>query len=83
MTNGVEVISHVSFRADGCICFEAGDGVGIVTLPGLSVSPGEPAINPGPREMISAALHGLSTQGFSVRVSIPGGDEIARSLFNF
>ena len=82
MTNGVDVIAHVSFSDGGQVCFEAGDGVGKVTLPGLSVSQGEPAINPGPREMIRAALTGFSQRGFRVRVSIPGGEEIAKKTFN-
>src|SRR5262249_34889960 len=36
--------------------FRAGPGVGTVTLPGLQVPPGEPAINPVPRRMIGEAI---------------------------
>jgi cobalt-precorrin-5B (C1)-methyltransferase len=82
ITNGVDVVARVSFCDGGQVCFEAGEGVGKVTLPGLSVPPGEPAINPGPREMIRSALAEVAPRGFRVRVSIPGGDEIARKTFN-
>ena len=82
ITNGVEVFARVSFCDGVQIRFEAGEGVGRVTLPGLSVPPGEPAINPGPREMIRSALADVASRGFLVRVSIPGGDEIARKTFN-
>src|SRR5947209_544451 len=39
------------------IAFRAGAGVGTVTKPGLPLPPGEPAINPVPRQMIAAAIH--------------------------
>ena len=38
------------------IVYRAGEGVGMVTRPGLPVPPGEPAINPMPRAMIAAGI---------------------------
>ena len=35
------------------ICLVAGDGVGVVTKPGLPVVIGEPAVNPAPRMMLA------------------------------
>jgi cobalt-precorrin-5B (C1)-methyltransferase len=64
------------------ILFAAGDGVGTVTKPGLSVAPGEPAINPVPRRMISIAIREVTAQGVSVTVSIPGGRRLAEKTFN-
>ena len=53
-----------------------------MTKPGLSVPPGEPAINPGPRRMIAAALREVSAGGYEVTISIPGGEELAQRTFN-
>ncbi len=82
VTHGVMVISTVRFLAETEIRFEAGDGVGTVTLPGLSVPPGEPAINPGPRRMIEAAIREVTAHGARVTVSIPGGQALAAKTFN-
>jgi cobalt-precorrin-5B (C1)-methyltransferase len=38
------------------ICLIGGEGVGLVTKPGLPVAVGEPAINPVPRQMLSRNL---------------------------
>jgi cobalt-precorrin-5B (C1)-methyltransferase len=67
--------------------FEAGEGVGRVTLPGLPLEVGEPAINPMPRQMIRetlaevAAAHN-SPADFQVEISIPGGEKLAHKTWN-
>ena len=38
------------------VSFKAGPGVGTVTLPGLPIAVGEPAINPVPRQMMRTAV---------------------------
>ncbi|NTU88552.1 MAG: cobalamin biosynthesis protein CbiD [Actinobacteria bacterium] len=60
-----------------------GLGVGKVTLPGLKVPVGEPAINPGPRSMIASALTEVGVD-FPVRVTvaIPDGVALAERTFN-
>ncbi len=69
------------------VTFKAGDGVGTVTRPGLPLQPGEPAINPVPRQMIETAIaeiakaHG-ETVDVAVEISIPGGEEIAKKTLN-
>jgi cobalt-precorrin-5B (C1)-methyltransferase len=63
--------------------FAAGDGVGTVTLAGLQVPPGEPAINPVPRAMITAAVRAvLPHEPLRVTVSMPGGAVAAARTFN-
>ncbi|MGJ3261237.1 MAG: cobalt-precorrin-5B (C(1))-methyltransferase [Rhodospirillales bacterium] len=88
VTHGAEVISSVRKLATGeGIRFRAGDGVGTVTLPGLPVPVGEPAINPSPRAIIGDALAAVADEldascDVEVTVSIPGGDKIAEKTMN-
>ena len=84
ITNGVVVRAAVKLGAeDGPVTFAAGEGVGTVTLPGLKVPPGEPAINPAPRKMIAAALREvLGDREATVTISVPGGAQIAQKTFN-
>lgn len=82
ITHGAFVIARAAFCAGEAIVFEAGEGVGQVTKPGLSVPPGEPAINPGPRNMIRAAIREVTDKGVQVTLSIPGGQALAKQTFN-
>ena len=67
----------------GGLRFLAGEGVGTVTLPGLPLPPGEPAINPGPRAMILAALCEVApAPALDVEIAIPGGERIALDTMN-
>ncbi|GAB4348418.1 MAG: cobalt-precorrin-5B (C(1))-methyltransferase [Oricola sp.] len=88
VTHGATIIARVTHAAPGSgIAFRAGDGVGTVTRPGLPVPPGEPAINPVPRAMMTkeigalCAAHGIAPD-FEVAISVPGGAEIARETWN-
>ena len=69
------------------IAFHAGPGVGTVTLPGLQLAVGEPAINPGPRKMIAEAIadaaEALDTApDADVTIAVPGGEAIAERTMN-
>jgi cobalt-precorrin-5B (C1)-methyltransferase len=88
VTHGVTVIARVRRRSPGDgIAFRAGEGVGTITRPGLPLPPGEPAINLGPRAMISRSLtalaqaHGITADA-EVEVAIPGGAMIAEKTLN-
>lgn len=61
--------------------FHAGPGVGTVTRAGLQISPGNAAINPVPRRMISDHLLALHA-GWEVTLSIENGEELAAKTFN-
>jgi cobalt-precorrin-5B (C1)-methyltransferase len=58
-----------------------------VTRPGLPLPPGEPAINPVPRQMIAAAIAevaALTRQAgdVEVEIAVPGGAEMAAKTLN-
>ena len=84
ITDGVRVLARVEvLGGEGGIFFCAGDGVGTVTLPGLKVAVGEPAINPVPREMITLAVREVfPKESLRITIAIPGGVELARKTFN-
>ncbi|CAN0564598.1 unnamed protein product, partial [Laminaria digitata] len=88
VTHGAEIKCTVARTAPGTgISYAAGNGVGTVTLPGLPIPPGEPAINPKPREMIAAALEEVAAEygmdaDVRVTVSIEGGELLAEKTAN-
>lgn len=92
VTHGALVLATVREAAAGSgVSFKAGPGVGTVTLPGLPVPPGEPAINPVPRKMMRAAIEQVaSALGYAagdagdveIEISIPHGEEMAAKTLN-
>jgi cobalt-precorrin-5B (C1)-methyltransferase len=82
ITDGCTVLASVSWTGADGVVIEAGEGVGIVTKPGLSVLPGEAAVNPVPRRMIQEALRSVTDRGVRVTISIPGGEALAARTFN-
>ena len=66
----------------GEIRFLQGDGVGRVTLPGLGIPVGEPAINPVPRQMMTEAVRALTDQALDITISVEHGRELAERTFN-
>src|SRR5512144_1366995 len=88
VTHGAEVVATVAVGPPGGgVVFRAGEGVGTVTQPGLPLPPGEPAINPAPRAMISRAVGQIAARcGGSgnalVTISIPDGEALAAKTLN-
>ncbi|MCR4429581.1 MAG: cobalt-precorrin-5B (C(1))-methyltransferase CbiD [Tepidanaerobacteraceae bacterium] len=84
VTHGMRVFARAEKTDAGCIMLAAGEGVGTVTRPGLSVEPGEPAINPVPRAMIIKEVMKVLPEGAGIKItlSIPGGEEVAKNTFN-
>lgn len=65
------------------ILFEAGHGIGHATKPGLSLAVGEPAINPGPRQLVYNSIKDIiGDKACLVRVDIPAGTELATKTLN-
>lgn len=88
VTHGALVKATLRHGAPGSgVIFHAGDGVGTVTKPGLPLPPGEPAINPVPRDMmrqaIADAVAFVGGRGdVMVEISIPGGEALAAKTLN-
>ena len=87
ITNGIEIITEVRVKENSHngLKIIAGEGVGIVTKPGLEILPGEPAINKGPRIMIEKAVAefiNTDTIFCEIIVSIPKGKELAKKTLN-
>ncbi|WP_417347237.1 cobalt-precorrin-5B (C(1))-methyltransferase [Ferrimonas sp.] len=80
-THGAVITATLELEDQPGIRFEAGEGVAVVTLPGLELAVGEPAINPVPRKMMREHLLPLLQQsglsGARVSISIPGGEVLA------
>ena len=56
-THRARIFARVRTNGSGRIIFRRGEGVGVVTQPGLAVAVGEPAINPAPRKMKIGRAH--------------------------
>ena len=94
VTNGAEIGARVTLLAQptartptASVIIKGGRGVGRVTKPGLEVLPGEPAINSGPRRMITQAARDIMKEHafdrpVQVEVFVPAGEELARKTLN-
>jgi cobalt-precorrin-5B (C1)-methyltransferase len=88
VTHGALVIAHVRAGQPGTgVTFRAGPGVGTITRVGLPLPPGEPAINPMPRQMIRDNLEEAARSiggpiDVEVEIAIPGGEAIALKTLN-
>jgi cobalt-precorrin-5B (C1)-methyltransferase len=82
ITDGATIAVEIAWMTAGDISFQAGEGVGIVTKPGLQIPPGEPAINPVPRQMIHQAIRSVTDKPVKVTISVSNGRELAQKTFN-
>ncbi|WP_372096044.1 cobalt-precorrin-5B (C(1))-methyltransferase [Tistrella mobilis] len=88
VTHGALILAtlHPAPRGTG-VTFRAGAGVGTVTRPGLPIPPGEPAINPVPRRMMTDTVAELASLldhpgDVVVTISVPGGAALAERTWN-
>lgn len=84
ITHGAEIRVKVTLLPKGSgVRFKNGDGVGVVTKPGLPLAVGEPAINPVPRQMIADNLAKVqATPDVEVCVSVTNGEALAQKTMN-
>jgi cobalt-precorrin-5B (C1)-methyltransferase len=95
VTHGAHLTATVSWRgtsaasadsgdsADSDVELDGGEGVGVVTKPGLGLTVGGPAINPVPRKMITQAVREVvGERAVRVVISVPDGERMARKTTN-
>lgn len=87
VTNGAEVGCEIQLTKSKEIQFVGGEGVGTVTLPGLQLAVGEPAINPVPRRMMTSAvqklLHDFELEcGLVISIFVTNGKVLAKRTLN-
>ena len=88
VTHGTEIIADLSFTDKiNEIEIDGGEGVGIVTKPGLGLEIDKPAINPVPRKMINENLREVAGKillenGIKVTISVPKGRELGPKTDN-
>ena len=87
LTDGLEICAKVrlfDLHDSQRIIIKGGEGVGTVTLPGLGLPIGAPAINETPQRMIRETLLPLLPEGkgAEVVISVPQGREVGAKTFN-
>lgn len=82
VTDGIEIFSKVTPRADNKINIFGGIGVGLIRVGGFWGKPGDSAINKGPKEMIVKEIRELTDRGFDIEISVPDGLEVAKRTYN-
>ncbi|MGB9980045.1 cobalt-precorrin-5B (C(1))-methyltransferase CbiD [Methanobacterium sp.] len=84
VTKNLKICSEVKINDSNEIIIKGGEGVGIITKPGLQVPVGQPAINPVPQKMIRSNLQKILPigKGAEVTIFVPDGKEIAKKTMN-
>jgi len=88
VTHGAEIIVELEITdKTNEIEIDGGEGVGIVTKPGLGLEINKPAINPVPKKMIAENLREVGKEiflkkGIRVVISVPKGKELGPKTDN-
>jgi cobalt-precorrin-5B (C1)-methyltransferase len=85
VTHGAHLTARLSWREEPGLELDRGEGVGVVTKPGLGLPVGGPAINEVPRRMISYSVEEIldpEERGVRVVISVPGGERMAEKTTN-
>jgi cobalt-precorrin-5B (C1)-methyltransferase len=84
VTSGLKIFARAEPADGGQITVNAGEGIGTVTLDGLKVEAGKPAINPVPMKMIRESIRDVLPDGKGVVITlrVPGGEEVAKRTYN-
>lgn len=95
VTNGTRIVATIKLNTNHKgVHFLQGEGVGRITLPGVGLPIGSPAINKTPRLMIKREVFKVLRHhqeklpnrklniGIDVKISVPDGRELATKTFN-
>ncbi len=88
VTHGAEIVVTVTAGEAGSgVVFRAGEGVGTVTKVGLPIAPGEPAINPRPRDIMTEAIRTLAwryggSADVVLTIGVVDGEALALKTWN-
>jgi len=88
VTHGAEIVVDLTLTSNvNQIEIDGGEGVGVVTKPGLGLEINKPAINPTPKKMIienvtDVAKDILQNNGIKITISVPLGKELATKTDN-
>jgi len=94
VTHGALICAQVRRVTGAGISIDGGVGVGRVTLPGLGLPVGGPAINPVPRQQITDNVRDavrecapdgeafLERNGLEIVISVPDGERLAQKTLN-
>jgi len=85
VTDGAHLTVRVSWREERGLELDRGEGVGVVTKPGLGLTVGGPAINDTPRRMIRYSVEEVldpEKRGVRVEIRVPGGEAMAEKTTN-
>ncbi|TAM48222.1 MAG: cobalt-precorrin-5B (C(1))-methyltransferase [Gammaproteobacteria bacterium] len=79
--------AYLKLEVPDTVMLKGGAGVGRVTMPGLGLEVGGPAINPVPRRNIeenvrAAARDLLKRMGLEIVISVPEGEKMAKKTLN-
>jgi cobalt-precorrin-5B (C1)-methyltransferase len=83
-TDGAHVTATATWAEEGAnvLVLRAGDGLGVVTRPGLGLPVGEPSVTAVPRRMIAAAVAEVTDRPVVITLSVPGGQAMAARTSN-
>jgi cobalt-precorrin-5B (C1)-methyltransferase len=86
VTHGAHITAEAAWLdadiPEGTVELRGGPGVGRVTLPGLGLPVGAPAINPVPDRMIRQAVSEVTRRPIVVTISVPDGEAMAARTSN-
>ena len=81
-TDGAHLTAAAAWAAGRETVLRGGPGVGTITMPGLGLEVGAPAINPVPERMIRQAIAEVTSAAVECVISVPGGEQMALKTSN-